>query len=172
MTEPYLGEIKIFAGTFAPRGWALCDGQLLQIAQYDALFSLYGTTYGGDGATTFGLPDLRGRIPLHLGQGTGLSNYFLGQKAGVETVTLTNSQMPVHTHAARGAQVTGDQTSPAGALPANSVTITPYLNSSPDASFHPGAVGSAGGSQPHTNVGPFQCLNFIVALVGIYPSRS
>jgi microcystin-dependent protein len=169
MGQPYVGEIRIFGGNFAPVGWAFCNGQPMPISENEVLFQLIGTTYGGDGQETFNLPDLRGRLPLH--QGTLQGNTFqVGQSAGVEQVTLTTQQIPIHNHAALAAAVTGDQTNAQGALPANSVTITPYLNTAPDAAFNANAVGPVGGSQPHTNLQPFLCLDFIISLFGIFPS--
>lgn len=165
MAQPYVGEIRMFAGNFAPAGWAFCEGQLLPISENETLFQLIGTTYGGDGQSNFALPDMRGRIPLHQGNGV-----ILAQSGGTEQVTLTSQQMPVHNHAALGAAVTGDQTSANGALPANSVTITPYLNTPPDAAFNAAAITPAGGSQPHTNFQPYLCLNYILSLFGIFPS--
>ena len=165
MAQPYVGEIRMFAGNFAPSGWMFCQGQLLPISQNETLFQLIGTTYGGDGQETFQLPDLRGRIPIHQGNG-----FILAQTGGVESVTLTVQQIPSHTHVAIGAAATGDQTSANGALPANSVTITPYLNSPPDSSFNAGAVGPTGGSQPHTNFQPYLCIDFIISLFGIFPN--
>jgi len=169
MGQPYVGEIRIFAGNFAPAGWMFCEGQTLPIAENDVLFNLIGTTYGGDGQETFNLPDLRGRLPLHMGTQAG-TTYQIGESAGVEEVTLTVNQIPSHTHGAVGAAVTGDQTNAQGALPASSVTITPYLDISPDAAFNGNAIGPAGGSQPHTNLQPYLCLSFIISLYGIYPS--
>jgi microcystin-dependent protein len=169
MGQPYVGEIRIFAGNFAPVGWMFCEGQSLAISENDVLFNLIGTTYGGDGQQTFNLPDLRGRLPLHMGTQAG-TTYQIGESGGVEEVTLTINQIPSHTHAAVGAAVTGDQTSAQGALPANSVTITPYLDISPDAPFNANAISPTGGTQPHTNFQPYLCLNFIISLFGIYPS--
>ena len=167
MGEPYIGEIRMFAGNFAPNGWLMCEGQLLPISENDTLFTLLGTTYGGDGQETFALPDLRGRIPIHQG-----SEQLLGQPGGSEEITLTVQQIPTHNHAAIGAAVTGDQTSANGALPANSVTITPYLNTPPDAGFNGSAITPTGGSQPHTNLQPYLCLNYIISLFGIFPTQT
>jgi microcystin-dependent protein len=167
MAQPYVGEIRMFAGNFAPAGWAFCNGATLPISENDVLFQLIGTTYGGDGQSTFNLPDMRGRIPLHQGNG-----FILGETGGTEEVTLTVNQMPAHNHAAIGAAVTGDQTSANGAVPANSVTITPYLNTAPDSAFNASAIGSSGGSQPHTNFQPYLCLNYIISLFGIFPSQT
>jgi microcystin-dependent protein len=167
MSQSFIGEIRMFAGNFAPDGWMMCEGQTLYISENDALFTLIGTTYGGDGQETFNLPDLRGRVPIHQG-----SNYLMGDMGGVEQVTLTTQQIPSHNHAAIGAAVTGDQTTANGALPANSVTITPYLNTAPDANFNASAISPAGGSQPHANFQPYLCLNYIISLFGIFPSQS
>lgn len=172
MSQPFIGEIRMFGGNFAPAGWAFCDGQMLAISENDALFTLIGTTYGGDGQETFQLPNLQSRIPNHQGQLPGGQSYILGEAAGVEEVTLTVQQIPSHNHAATGASVTGDQTSANGALPANSVTITPYLNTAPDAGFNADAIGPAGGSQPHTNLQPYLCVNFIISLFGVFPTQT
>ena len=165
MAQPYVGEIRMFGGNFAPAGWMFCEGQLLPISENETLFQLIGTTYGGDGQETFALPDTRGRIPIHQGSG-----FILAETGGAEEITLTVSQMPSHNHAALAAAVQGDQTSANNALPANSVTITPYLNSAPDSNFNGGAIGPAGGSQPHTNFQPYLCIDFIISLFGIFPS--
>jgi len=167
MAQPYVGELRMFAGNFAPAGWMMCEGQLLPISENETLFQLIGTTYGGDGESTFALPDLRGRIPLHQGNG-----FILGETGGVEDVTLTRQQNPAHNHAALGAAVTGDQTSANGALPANSVTITPYLNTPPDSAFNGTAITAAGGGQPHTNFQPYLCFNYIISLFGLFPSQA
>jgi len=180
MSDPFIGEIRMFAGTFAPNGWALCDGQLLSIAQNTALFSLLGTTYGGDGRTTFGLPDLRGRVAIHPGQGPGLSNYILGEKSGAEQVTLTTNQIPAHTHAASGTiqakNGQPDESNPGGQVPATLTNGTEGYAETPNTTMLANGVnvtvGNTGGSQPHTNIQPFQCVNFIIALFGIFPSRS
>lgn len=173
MAEPFVGEIRMFAGTFAPRGWADCDGQLLAISQNDALFSLLGTIYGGDGRTTFGLPDLRGRIPLHAGSGPGLSNRPLGQKGGQERVTLVSNQLPSHSHVMEGVSAMGGTNLPTGRFLANSLGGNAYAVASPDATLATGASpDSAGGTQPHNNLQPCQVIRFIIALVGIYPSRT
>ena len=172
MSEPFVGEIRMFAGNFAPRGWAFCDGQLLAVSQNDALFSLLGTIYGGDGRTSFGLPDLRGRVPIHAGQGPGLSAQRLGAKSGAEKVTLNTNQLPSHSHPAKGTNVAGNSTEPAGRVPASSTTIDLYVSSAPTVDFNATTVSGVGGSQSHGNLMPFICINFIVALFGIYPSRS
>lgn len=172
MSDPYVGEIRMFAGNFPPVGWEFCQGQPLPISENEVLFQLIGTTYGGDGESTFNLPDLQGRLPLHMGTASTGTTYQIGERAGVEDVTLSIQQIPNHTHAALGAAVTGDQTSAEGALPANSVTITPYLNTAPDAAFNANAVTPTGGSQPHTNMQPYLCVDFIISLFGIFPSQT
>lgn len=163
----------MFAGNFAPRGWAFCDGQLLAVSQNDALVSLFGTIYGGDGRTTFGLPDLRGRVPIHAGHGPGLSDRRLGSKAGSEHVTLTANQIPNHSHRMTGLAAAGSDGNPGGNQPSQA-PITMYSRAPVAASIrglHPSSVAQVGGSQNHTNLQPFLCIYFIVALVGIYPSR-
>ena len=173
MSEPFVGEIRMFAGNFAPRGWAFCDGQLLAVSQNDALFSLFGTIYGGDGRTTFGLPDMRGRIPVHQGQGPGLSQRRLGSKAGAENETLTVNQMPSHSHVFSGTTLPGEPDGlPSDAAVANSEGFTTYLApEAPLVSLAAGAITNTGGSRSHTNLMPTLCVNFIVALFGIYPSQ-
>jgi microcystin-dependent protein len=174
MSEPFIGEIRMFAGNFAPRGWAYCDGQLLAISQSDALFSLLGTIYGGDGRTTFGLPDLRGRIPIHAGSGPGpgLSLRRLGAKSGAENVTVTTNQLPSHTHAVKGTNDAGNSTEPAGRLPGSSTSIDLYVSTAPTVNFNASAVPGVGGSRSHSNLMPYLCIHFIIALFGIYPSRT
>ena len=172
MSDPFVGEIRMFAGNFAPQGWALCDGQLLAISQNDVLFSLVGTTYGGDGQNTFGLPDLRGRIPLHMGQGPGLSSRTIGQNGGSETVTLTPAQLPAHGHVLNADSGAANSTDPLGRLPAASTGSSTYGNLAPSVAMRADAVASAGGNQAHDNMMPFLCINFIIALFGIYPSRN
>jgi microcystin-dependent protein len=176
-TEPYIGQISIFAGNFAPRGWAQCNGQLLSIAQNTALFSILGTTYGGDGRVTFALPDLRGRVPVHMGQGPGLSNYVEGEASGSETVTLISTQMPAHTHIVTCSGSAGAIDNPTNAVPGlatESTTRNPVNSYNPtaDATMAVSMVQPAGGSQPHQNLQPFLVLNFIIATEGIFPSRN
>jgi microcystin-dependent protein len=176
MSEGVIGEIRMFAGNFAPRGWAFCQGQLLSIAQYTALYSILGTTYGGNGQTTFALPDLRGRFPMHPGQGPGLSTRILGQQGGTETVTLMTNQMPMHTHPLQAYSEAGDSVSPAGGYSAgltNTSTGAPesLFASHANVTMNPAAVGAAGNSMPHENMSPFTCINFIICMEGIYPSR-
>ena len=165
MAQPYVGEIRMFAGNFAPAGWMFCEGQLLPISENETLFQLIGTTYGGDGQSTFGLPDLRGRIPIHQGNG-----FILAETGGAEETTLTAAQIPAHSHPFLAAAVQGNQTQAQGAVPANSVTITPYLNNPPDTAMKAGSVGATGGTQPHTNFQPYLCVDFIISLFGIFPS--
>jgi microcystin-dependent protein len=167
MAQPYLGEIRMFAGNFAPAGWMFCEGQLLPISENDALFTLIGTTYGGDGQSTFALPDLRGRLPLHQGNG-----FVLAQTAGVEDVTLTVNQIPSHSHPFRAVDQPGGQTSPAGKLPAQSFNVVPYINDVPSGSFNAAAIDAVGGSQPHTNFQPYLCIDFIISLFGIFPTQT
>ncbi len=159
----------MFGGNFAPAGWALCEGQLLPIAGNDALFNLIGTTYGGDGQQTFALPDLRGRVPVHMGQGAGLSNYVIGQSGGTETVTLTTNQIPAHNHTPQADSGTGSQTSPSGNVWANTTNL-PYSIRSPTTAMSPHAIQNDGGNQPHDNMIPYLVINFIISLFGVYPS--
>ncbi len=166
--DPFLGEIRMFGGNFAPRGWALCDGQLLPISKYSALFSILGTTYGGDGRTTFGLPDLRGRVPVHAGRGPGLSDYRLGKKGGQETVTLTTSEMPSHHHGL----VAGSNSSASQASGNLIAAQGQFSTGSPGSAMHQASLQNTGGSQPHTNIQPYLAVHYIIALQGIYPSRS
>ncbi|MEE9413416.1 MAG: tail fiber protein [Methylococcales bacterium] len=173
MSEPFVGEIRMFAGNFAPRSWAFCDGQLLAVSQNDALFSLLGTLYGGDGETTFGLPDMRGRIPIHAGTGAGLSNRRLGSKSGVENVTLTTSQTPSHTHAFNAMSTSATETDPGNTVTlGQSVGYDLYVPAQNLTGMAADAVSSTGGSQQHSNLMPFLCVHFIIALFGIYPSRN
>ena len=167
MAQPYVGEIRMFGGNFAPAGWMFCEGQLLPISENETLFQLIGTDFGGDGQETFALPDLRGRLPMHQGNG-----FILAETGGAEEITLTLNQIPVHTHPMTGAAVQGNQTTPQGAVPANSVTITPYINQPPDANFNAAVIGATGGSQPHSNFQPYLCVDFIISLFGIFPSAT
>lgn len=165
MAQPYVGEIRIFAGNFPPAGWMFCEGQLLPISENETLFQLIGTTYGGDGQSTFALPDLRGRLPLHQGNG-----FVLAQQGGVETVTLTTQQIPSHTHAMLASTGPGTQNAPAGNVTAASPSVQLYAADVTDSNLAPTAVGSTGGSQPHDNFQPYLCLDFIISLFGIFPS--
>lgn len=169
MAQPYVGEIRMFGGNFAIAGWAFCDGSLLPISENETLFQLIGTTYGGDGQSTFGLPDLRGRVPIHFGAGPGLSTYQLAENGGVESVTLIQSQLPIHTHAPVASN-TGSSDTPTGHYWANSTTGKPYSAAPPTIQMNPGTVAPTGGSQPHDNMIPFQCVTYIISLFGIFPS--
>ena len=171
MSEPFVGEIRMFAGNFAPRGWAFCDGQLLAVSQNDALFSLLGTIYGGDGRTTFGLPDLRGRIPLHAGTGPGLSPRRLGSKAGDENETLTTNQLASHSHDWNANKLDATGGTPQGKVLAKAVGFRFWEPAAPNTSLASSTIAETGGGQPHTNLMPTLCVNFIIALFGIYPSR-
>lgn len=171
--EPFIGEIKLFAGTFAPRGWALCDGQLMAVAQNTPLFSLVGTIYGGDGETTFALPDLRGRVPIHQGTGSGLSPRAIGSKGGLENVSVSTTQLAAHSHGVSASNAPGTESDPTGNVLAASPSVSVYLEEAGTAALAGGSLGaSSGGSSAHTNVQPFLCVNYIIALVGIYPSPS
>ena len=166
MSNPYIGEIRMFAGNFAPAGWAFCDGSLLSISQNDVLFALIGITYGGDGVTTFALPDLRSRVPVHMGGG-----FTLAQSGGVEHVTLTVSQMPAHTHIPRANSAPGVQTTPTGKVWASSSNL-PYSANAPGSAMAPQAISSYGASLPHDNMIPFLAVNFIISMFGIFPSQN
>ena len=166
MAQPYVGEIRMFAGNFAPAGWMFCEGQLLPISEYETLFNLIGTTYGGDGQSTFALPDLRGRIPLHFGNG-----FTLAETGGVETVTLTVSQIPAHSHPFLASADPANTLNPPDNVLGTTASATPYIGSiPPNANLSPTAIGSVGGSQPHNNFQPYLCLDFIISLFGIFPS--
>lgn len=167
MAQPYVGEIRMFAGNFAPAGWMFCEGQLLPISEYETLFQLIGTTYGGDGQSTFALPDLQGRIPIHQGNG-----FVLAETGGAEEITLTVQQIPAHTHSALGANVTGTLAGPANALWAKNTVAGFNAPGGPTANLSPTAVSSVGGSQPHTNFQPYLCVDFIISLFGIFPSQT
>jgi microcystin-dependent protein len=171
MSEQYLGEIRMFAGNFAINGWAMCNGQILSISQNAALFSILGTTYGGNGTSTFALPDLRGRVAIHQGTGVGLSPYVTGQQAGTENVTLLAAQVAPHTHAIN-ANTGGNLTSPAGNYPGNETIPIKIYSATSGAVMNPGVVGLNSGGQPHPNIQPSLCVTFLIALVGIFPSRN
>lgn len=166
MSQPFIGEIRMFGGNFAPVGWAFCDGQLMPISENDALFTLIGTTFGGDGENTFAMPDLRGRLPMHQGNG-----YVLGQMGGVESVTLTTNQIPAHTHAAQANSAIGSQSTPANGVWAAAPTSR-YSSSAPNLAMKNSLVAPAGGSQPHENMMPFLTVSFIISLFGIFPSQN
>jgi len=166
MAEPYLGEIKLFAGNFAPLGWATCDGQQLQIADFSALFNLLGTMYGGDGVNTFNLPDLRGRVPLHLGNG-----YIQGSPGGTEIIILTTAQLPAHSHQLTASSA-ANSNAPTGKLLATSSGEQPYVATGAPVAMQPNAITMTGGNLPHDNLQPFLVITFIIALEGIYPSQN
>jgi microcystin-dependent protein len=171
MAQPYVGEIRIFAGNFAPAGWMFCDGQLLAISENETLFNLIGTTYGGDGQSTFALPNLQSRIPIHMGNGPDGTNYQLAEAAGVEEVTLTTQQMPKHNHAVVASGDPATQASGTNAILAAAVSQVMYFAATPAApTLNQAMITPVGGSQPHTNFQPYLCLNFIISLFGIYPS--
>jgi microcystin-dependent protein len=175
MTDPFVAEIRIFSGNFAPSGWALCNGQLMPISQNTALFSLLGTTYGGDGKSTFALPNLQDSAPLQQGLGGGLSLYDLGQQAGTSTVTLLTSEIPSHTHVASAVNALGNANSPAGASWAEGGVGRQldqlYSTATPNRQMSPAATSVAGSSFPHNNMSPYLCLTFIIALQGVFPAR-
>ena len=165
MAQPYVGEIRMFAGNFAPAGWMFCEGQLLPISENETLFQLIGTTYGGDGQSTFALPDMRGRLPIH--QGNGL---ILAETGGAETATLTVQQIPAHAHQFLGSTSVANDANPNGNAAAQASAFFPYLNAPPTVPMAPQAVASTGGSQPHNNFQPYLCVDFIISLFGIFPS--
>ena len=171
MSEPFVAEIRIWALNFAPRGWAFCNGQLLPVSQYTALFSVVGTTYGGDGRSTFGLPNLQGRAPMHPGRGPGLTARRLGEQGGVTTVTLSEAQMPNHSHTPQGSSRPGEENDAANQLWARTTAMQYSAGSAPDAQLAAQALPETGGSQAHNNMQPYLGLNFCIALQGLYPSR-
>lgn len=170
MSTPYVGEIRMFAGNFAPAGWELCQGQLLPISENDTLFNLIGTTYGGDGQETFGLPNLAGRVPVHIGTNQGVTHQ-LGEMAGVEMVTVTTNQMPMHTHAMLASMDIPTGSSPAGNVTGQAANKL-YRVPGGTVSMHAGSVTPAGGSQPHENMQQYVCVNYIISLYGIFPSQT
>lgn len=165
MAQPYVGEIRMFAGNFAPAGWMFCEGQLLPISENETLFQLIGTTYGGDGQSTFALPDLRGRLPIHQGNG-----FILAETGGVEEITLTVSQIPAHSHPLLASTSVSNQSSPANSVVAQSTSADLYIEDTPTANMAANSIGAVGGSQPHTNFQPYLCVDFIISLYGIFPS--
>ena len=167
MGQPYIGEIRMFAGNFAPLGWNFCNGAILAIADNTTLFQLIGTTYGGDGQQTFALPDLQGRLPVHQGPG-----FILSQRAGVESVTLTANQIPLHTHPPLSSNAAADSTNPANAVWGVATQARSYAAPPPDGAMNPAAIQNAGGSQPHDNMPPFLAVSFIISLFGIFPSQN
>jgi len=168
MGQPYVGEIRMFAGNFAPVGWMFCQGQSLSIAENEVLFTLIGTTYGGDGQNTFNLPDLASRVPVHMGTGGG-SSYIIGQSGGTEAVTLTTQQIPAHSHVPQCLSTNGGQSEPTGGVWAQT-SAAPYADVTPATAMAGNAIGPAGGSQPHDNMVPFLVVNFIISLFGVFPS--
>jgi microcystin-dependent protein len=172
MADPFVAEIRVFPFSFPPKGWAWCNGQLLPISQNTALFSLLGTTYGGDGKSTFALPDIQGRAVMHPGQGPGLSLHDLGEAGGTETVTLLESEIPAHTHAANASQGDGLERTPVGQLLGTGIGISQYQAPGGLTSMAAQAVTSAGGSQPHNNLQPYLTMYFNIALQGVFPPRS
>jgi microcystin-dependent protein len=175
MSQPFVAEIAIFAGNFAIRGYAFCDGQIMAISQNTALFSLLGTTYGGDGRSTFALPNLQGMVPMQQGNGAGLSQRVLGESGGEQAVTLQTSEIPSHTHALSGSANTGDQASPAGHVLAEAKRqkfgVDAYASAAGSSPGHTAPLANAGGGQAHNNLSPYLTLNFIIALQGIFPTR-
>lgn len=173
MSEPFLAEVRIVGFNFAPRGWGFCDGQILPINQNQSLYSLLGTTYGGDGRTSFGLPDMRGRVPMHVGASNG-NFHRQGQKSGEETHSVSAAEMPQHDHAIAGTNSTADQIDPAGRFPAQTPTAVGnlYRTDSAGTDFESGAIANVGGSQAHNNMQPYTAVNFCIALQGLFPSRN
>lgn len=179
MSQPFVGQVIMFGGNFAPAGWATCSGQLLPISENETLFNLIGTTYGGDGQSTFGLPDLQGRVPIHNGQGSGLSNYVIGQKAGAESVTLNVQQIPAHNHLIGIPSAPANQSVPSNATilatessnaPGTGNAYTYAAASGTQTAMVAGSIGGAGGSQPHNNIVPVMAVTYCISLFGIYPS--
>lgn len=174
MSDPFIGEIRMFGGSFAPAGWAFCDGQLLPISENETLFQLIGTTFGGDGQETFALPDLQGRLPLHAGTGTDGINYQISEKAGVESVTLTVNQIPSHQHTPIANSNAGTLSNPGGATwsaPSTGDQLYSQPPNPPASTMHVQAISPTGGSQPHDNMGPYLVVSFIISLFGIFPSQ-
>ena len=165
MAQPYVGEIRMFAGNFAPAGWMFCEGQLLPISENETLFQLIGTTYGGDGQSTFALPDLRGRIPIHQGNG-----FILAETGGAEEITLTINQIPSHTHAFLATTAVANSNTPTNQVIGQSTQRAVYFEADPTTNLAPNAISPVGGSQPHTNFQPYLCVDFIISLFGIFPS--
>ena len=172
MADPFVAEIRIFPFNFAPKGWAFCDGQILTISQNTALFSLLGTTYGGDGKSNFALPNLQGNAPMHPGQGPGLSLHDLGETGGSETVALLESEIPSHSHAVNASAADGTTGIPSGQLVANGVGVNMYTTTFTATMLNPNAVGPVGGDQPHNNMQPYVTLNYCIALQGVFPPRT
>jgi microcystin-dependent protein len=169
---PYVGEIRMFAGNFAPAGWMFCEGAPLPISENEVLFQLIGTTYGGDGQETFNLPNLASRVPIHMGTGKDGTTYQIGEMAGTEQETLTVQQIPNHTHPLVASGDTGDTLAPGNVVVANGQGAQPYIEDVAGSPFNAQAIGVAGGSQPHENTQPFLCVNFIISLFGVFPSQT
>ncbi len=167
MAQPYVGEIRMFAGNFAPAGWMFCEGQQLPISENETLFQLIGTTYGGDGESTFALPNLQSRIPIHQGNG-----FIMAETGGAEEITLTVNQIPVHNHALLGTMSTANDANPGNNVLSQATTFDPYQTTAPASAMATQAIGPVGGSQPHSNLQPFLCINFIISLFGIFPSQT
>ncbi len=172
MAQPYVGEIRMFAGNFAPAGWLFCDGSLVPISEFETLFNLIGTTYGGDGQSTFALPDLRSRVPIHQGTLSGGSTYTIGQTGGTEQVTLAVNQIPAHNHIMLASGTVASTSNPDNSVYAATTGFDAYIASPDGGTMSPNAVGGAGGSQPHSNIQPFLCVNFIISIFGIFPSQT
>jgi microcystin-dependent protein len=170
---PYVGEIRMFAGNFPPNGWMFCEGQTLPISENEVLFQLIGTTYGGDGESTFNLPNLASRVPMHMGTGPDGTTYQIGEMAGTEQETLTTQQIPNHSHPMVASTATGSTPNPQGSVVSQTDgTILRYIADAPGVNMNAGAIGPAGGSQPHENTQPFLCINFIISLFGVFPSQT
>ena len=172
MPEPYVGEIRMFAGNFAPNGWMFCEGQTLPIAENEVLFQLIGTTYGGDGEETFNLPNLASRVPIHMGTGPDGTTYQIGEMAGTEQETLTIQQIPSHNHACLVSTAGGNLNTGGGNVTGESAAVKIYLDDTPTAQMNAAAITPTGGSQPHENTQPFLCINFIISLFGVFPSQT
>lgn len=173
MGQPYVGEIRMFAGNFAPNGWMFCEGQTLPISENDVLFQLIGTTYGGDGEETFNLPNLSSRVPIHMGTGPDGTTYQIGEMAGTEQETLSTQQIPNHTHPFTVCGASGTATNPEGnVIAASTSSVKPYILDNPTTQFSPSAITPQGGSQPHENTQPFLCINYIISLFGVFPSQT
>lgn len=171
MSSPFIGEIRMFGGSFAPQGWAFCDGQTMPISENDVLFTLIGTTYGGDGQQTFNLPDLRGRLPMHMGTGAGLTSRTIGENGGVETVTLTTQQIPIHNHTPLAVSGNGNQATPQNGVWAGAAASR-YSSSAPNLAMNNTLGGAAGGNQPHDNLMPYLVISFIISLFGVFPTQN
>jgi len=173
MSQPFIGEIRMFGGNFAPAGWAFCNGQVIAISENDTLFNLIGTTYGGDGQETFALPNLQSRVPIQMGQGSGLSNYNIGEMSGVESVTLNVNQIPSHNHVPAANSGTGTSTNPANNVWAAQPALLQYsAGGTEDSPLRNNAIQPAGGNQPHDNMIPYLAINYIISLFGVYPTQN